>query len=137
MEQEVSGAILVQDLDPVDGTFGDVDECHAGRALANNQRVHSDVVGADPERVDGLCGIEANGAVLILLDVQRELVFEHRGVWPERQVVRACRTGLGEWVQMEAAIDLRRVCWPRDTAVSRPTLLAGQHLVSYVDGPSH
>lgn len=48
LEQEVSCAILIQDLHPVDCTLGDVDKSHAWSALTHYQRVDTDIVRPDP-----------------------------------------------------------------------------------------
>lgn len=121
MEQEVTSTVLVQGLDPVDSTLRGVNQCHVWSALANQEGVDSDIVGADPEGVDGLSGVETQGAVLLQIEEQRKLALEERRERPVGQVVRARCASLREGVQGEVAIS-RRVRGPGSSMVTCPVL---------------
>lgn len=122
LEEEVSCAVLVKDLNPVDGALCNINQRHAGGSLANDQGVDANVVRTDPKGIHRLLRIQTDRAVLLFFEVERELTLKQRREWPKCEVVRARCSGFGEREEVELPVDLRGVSRPGNPSVASPAL---------------
>ena len=117
MEQEVPRTAFVQGLHPVHGARRRVDQGRARGTLAHNQGVDTDIIGADPQRVNRFFGVQTEATVVLLGEVQRELALEYRRERPERDVVRAGGSGPRKGEEVEVPV-LRGVHGPSHSVVT-------------------
>lgn len=103
----------MESLDPVHHALRHVHQ--TGIVASRQQCVRSDVVRADPQSVNRLCGIQvifSGGRV----EVGRELAFEDGWEWAESDVVRACGPRAREREEVDIGIT-RGVYGPLSTTV--------------------
>ena len=105
MEDEISGAAVIQRLHPIHCASHRVYKRDSRWLAARKERVRSDVVRANPQSVDRILWFQLRqGAVRFLREVGRELRLEQRRERAERKVIRARRADLGEGEEGEVAV---------------------------------
>jgi hypothetical protein len=120
LQDKVPGTRLVEIIEGTDDAVGDVDETDIWKLLMRNEGVGTDIVGTDPDGVDGLAGLDLEELGVGL--VGWDLVFANG--WEEgategsgSEIVGADGTGDGVVVECSARV-LRDVTSPSAAAGS-------------------
>lgn len=77
LQDKVPGALVVEVVESADDTVGDVDETDVGELLVRDEGVGANVVGADPDGVDGFLGLDLEELLVLL--VGRDFVLADGG----------------------------------------------------------
>ena len=104
LKDKVPSPTSIQNLDPLDGASYGIHKRDARRLATGEKCIHADVVRTNPEGVHCGARIKLEGAVVLLREVERQLVLEHWGERAIREVVRTCRSRLGERIQRKVAV---------------------------------
>ena len=105
MEDEVSGAAVIQRLHPIHRASHRVYKRDSRLLAARKERVRSDVVRPNQQSVDRILWLQLRqGAVRFLREVGRELRLEQRRERAERKVIRARRADLSEGEERQVAV---------------------------------